>query len=301
MRRLTYRVFILFSLCFTLLFTNLFATSTTSTDAMAQLQNCIRQGGVTAGVSTAQNRTDMTFDTEGGGYVTWSNLTNGDKTTGFINTSTFEQLTTSSRQKFLSELVKISEEAVSDTGVNGGGLVTSTTQTSWLNSCQNVDGIGSQLLTTLLSATKPDFVTAMRIYQPFQGPVSTLIGILAVLLMAGLALSMALDLAYINVPFFQMMFGGNGSQGGNTGGQGNASNAISGLISHAARSAVMESEGSGGGGSQGSGSKITVWIYFKNRFWSLLVLGICLVYLVQGAIWNIVGWVMDLSTGLFVR
>ena len=66
------------------------------------------------------------------------------------------------------------------------------------------------------------------------------------------------------------------------------------LVSHEATSAVREAEGSDSG--QGS-YKYAIGIYLRRRAIALIILGICLLYLVQGQIYVFVGFIMDLVQG----
>ena len=158
---------------------------------------------------------------------------------------------------------------------------------------QNKAGMGSQLLATLMSETKPDYASANAIYAPFSGVVGTIIALIAILVMALLGVTMALDIAYIVIPPVQMALGGDeGGQGGKDGKKG-----LSGLVSKEARSAVKAAEGGGGAGGQSGEYKAAIGIYFKYRWKGLVILGICLLYLVQGEIYNFVAWFIDLFSG----
>ena len=153
--------------------------------------------------------------------------------------------------------------------------------------------MGSQLLASLLSETKPDYAKANQIYKPFSGPIRVILGVISILIMALLGVTMALDLAYIVIPAFQLMMSGEGGDGNGQGAQG-----ISKIISVEARNAVQAAEGGGGaGGQNGSGNKMAVGLYFKARWKGLLVLGICLLYLVQGQIYSLVAMIIDLVSG----
>ena len=160
------------------------------------------------------------------------------------------------------------------------------------NVMQQQTGMGASLLASLLQNTKPDYTTANRIYEPFSGVVGTILGIIAILIMSALGITMALDLAYITIPAFQMAMGCSDESGNGTKGKG-----IGGIISQEAKSAVKAADG-GQGGQSGDGSyKAAVGIYFKYRWKGLVLLGICLLYLVQGQIYSFVAWFIDLFSG----
>ena len=141
------------------------------------------------------------------------------------------------------------------------------------------------MLNMILKNTNPDFVTANKIYQPFSGLVGTLLGLGAVLIMAFLALVMICDIAYISLPPVRL-FAGDEQNG----------KVSSKLFSHDAIYAVQCAEND----DKGDGSpKQALGIYFKRRVFMLILLGICLLYLIQGQIFSLVGMVLDLVSGFF--
>ena len=104
---------------------------------------------------------------------------------------------------------------------------------------------------------------------------------------------MVLDLSYMCIPAFRMMLSGDGATGNGTG---NGSKPK--IISYEAVSAVQLAEtGSGTSGQQGGTNKLAVGIYFKKRVVMLIVLGICLLYLIQGQIFALVSMILDLVSG----
>lgn len=220
-----------------------------------------------------------------GGKMTYGELVDIDyESTGYVNPEKFAKLKGSEKSKFLGDMNNQANIAVDqEDGVYDD------TKTDWLTNLQNLDGVGSQLMSTLLQNTKPDYVTANRIYEPFSGIVGTVIALGAILIMAALGIVMVLDLSYIGIPIFRNAVEGEGS-----GGQGGKPK----WISYEATSAVQQAEGGGGAGGQDGGSKKTaVGIYFKKRVIMLVILGVCLLYLVQGQIFNLVSWILDLLSG----
>jgi hypothetical protein len=206
---------------------------------------------------------------------------------GTLNVDVYQKLDSSAQRAFLqdynsaAETVRDTDESYSDNDYQ-----------DWLSELQQKDGVGSKLMTTLLKNTKPDFATANRIYEPFSGTVGTVLGLIAVLLMAALAIVMVLDLSYIAIPFVRNLLDGGADEG--NGGNGVKSR----FVSWEAYSAVQQVEGGqGNSGQQGSENKAAVGIYFKKRVVMLLILGICLLYLVQGEIFTLVGYFIDIVSG----
>lgn len=248
------------------------------------LKTYIEAGGK-PNTTTANDVSAKTYKLEGGGTTTYSNLVDGNAvSTGYVNEPEFNKLKGSEKAEFLGDMNNAANIAVAE-----DDLVSDDTKTTWLNNLQNCSGIGSQLMTTLLQNTKPDYVTANRIYEPFSGVVGTCLALGAILIMAALGLVMVVDLSYIGIPFFRGMVDGDGGNG-----QGGKPK----FISHEAYSAVQTAEGGQGGSGQDSGSKKTaVGLYFKKRVIMLVILGVCLLYLIQGQIYTLVAWILDLLSG----
>lgn len=280
-----------------IMFVFLFATMTVSAaqTPMQKLRTQICTGQYMC--ITTQTQLDFTtkqYQIEGGGTCLYTDVvavaTNGNEP---VFTGKFENLKRGSKQDILEDVFKIANAMATDTAhgyIVGEDAPTDDTVNSFLELVQNESGMGSQMLAMLLQNTKPDYVTANRIYEPFSGVVGTALGILAILIMAFLALTMALDLAYIAIPAFQLACGG--AEGG-TGQNGGKSSGLGGFISKEAKSAVQGSDGG-----QGSGDKKSaIGQYFKHRVGMLVMLGICLLYLVQGQIFAGIGAIIDLLSG----
>lgn len=241
----------------------------------------------------------------GGGYAVWYTIwndsisvsTNGSGSSSLLS-STFEELTASSKQQFLEDAFTLANAMADDTAykakhglVTGDNEVTDETVSDFLTAMQNCSGMGSTLLASILQNTKPDFVTANRWYKPFSGPVSSVIGLLCILIVALLGLSMALDIFYITIPFVQLALDDNDSDGNNN-------SRLSKLVSSAARSAVKtQTDGGGSGGQSGSNNKSALAVYAKGRWKEMLLLGVCLLYLVSGNIYSLVSQFINLMSG----
>ena len=267
-----------------------FATSVTTQEAELALSTALQAGKSSRAGATSYAGKKYSYD--GGGYATWTELVDGSSpSTGYLKTANFDLLTDSAKKELLSDMIAISNDCISNEVGDEGG-VDASTQNTWLSNLQTSAGVGTQLITTLLSSTKPDYVTANKIYQPFSGIVGTLLGLGAILIMSALALTMVVDLSYIAIPAFRMLIDGEGGDSGE-GKKGKAK-----LVSYEAINAVQIAEnGEGGQGQNGGSNKVAVGIYFKKRVIMLIILGICLLYLVQGQIFTLVGWILDLVSG----
>lgn len=258
----------------TLLLTMLLSNIALANDPYKTLTEYIHSGkGVKQSTTEAGNR----YERESGGYYKYTDLVTKD---GLVDEGTFGELKSKEKEKLLQDMIKVADNAVAT-----NDAVNEKTKTSWLNQLQQQPGIGTRLLNTLLSNTKPDYVSANRIYEPFSGLVGTLLGLGAIIVMAGISLNMVTDISWIAIPFFRNI-GGNNPNEGKEGGFN--------IISYEAISAVREAESGEGSGST---NKIAVGIYLRRRVVMLIVLGVCLLYLVQGQIFTLVGWILDLFSG----
>ena len=229
---------------------------------------------------------DNTYSRSGGGTMKGSSLLSRDDQLGHktINEASFSQLSSSEQQRFLSDVVEASN-AVADKGT--GGVDESTVQL-WWKELQQKNGVGSKFMTVLLQDTKPDFVAAQAIWKPFAGPVGIILGVGAIGIMSLIGVVMVADIAYIALPPVRIF----ASESENGKGK---KTIRSFLFTHEATNAVTIAENTGGNGN--GETKQALGIYFKRRVVMLIMLGICLMYLVNGQIYTLVGWVLDLVSG----
>lgn len=261
--------------------------------ASGELASYIRAGGDSAKTGdTNLYKGNKLYDKQGGGTYAWNELVTND---GLVS-GNFTNLTSSAKEELLTDMNQLADNKISDdetkaasNGNKSRSQVTSQTKSNWLVNLQQCNGVGTQLMNTILQNTKPDYATANRIYEPFSGIVGTCLALGAILIMAFLGITMVLDLSYIGIPAFRMMVGGD-DKGGKDGKPK--------FISWEAVSAVTQAEGgNGGSGQDGSGNKVAVGIYFKKRVIMLIVLGVCLLYLISGQIYTLVSWILDLVSG----
>ena len=250
------------------------------------------------------------YKTSGGGYALYAELIKSDtgRPADIVNENLFSQLTIGAKQDFVQDVFTVANAIAYATEKDPN--MTHTTKganTDTVNQLytylETKEGMGTVLMASIMENTKPNFAAANQIYAPFSGLVGTVLGLIAIVIMALLGVTMALDIAYIVIPTVQLML--DGSQGGGAGApagpggpvQGGAKG-LSGLVSQAAKNAVQAaSGGQGGAGQGGEGNKMALGVYFKYRWLELVVLGICLLYLVSGNIYSFVAWILDLVSG----
>lgn len=223
------------------------------------------------------------YAVDGGGYIAGSQLL--DSTKGTINQSNFEKLTSKAQSQLVSDIAAASNSAVAEDNVGGQSTknVSQSTAENWWKELQQTKGVGSKFLNVMLENTKPDFVTANQIYKPFSGIIGTLLGVIAVVGMGVLAVVMVSDIMYIALPPMRMLV-----QEGKDKNGGKGSFLISSDAIYAVEQAEQNTDGS---------KKHAIGIYFKRRVVMLILLGICMLYLVSGSIFTLVGSILDLVSG----
>lgn len=275
---------------------SVFATGMTAfADSYSTLKTNVRQAKQPPGYGDQLKPiTEKKYKRSGGDYYLYVEITDAsNQTADIISESRYNELTAGAKQDFLKDFIQLAYNWEDSHSKNGstvaGEVITGETVTDLLDELQQVSGAGSQIMAALMSDTKPDYATANRIYKPFSGIVGTALGLLSIIIMSLLAVTMALDIAYIVIPAFQLALDGGDDNGSGKG--------MAKIISQEARSAVKSVSDGGGSGQSGSGNKIAIGQYFKMRWKALLLLGICLLYLVQGQIYSFVAWIIDLVSG----
>lgn len=229
------------------------------------------------------NLSQEKYAVDGGGYLSGSELFEQDKENGgfTVKEDEFQTLTSSAQTSFVEDVAQQSQNAI-DKEEN----VSESTVQNWWKELQSINGIGSKFMNEILKNTKPDFVTANAIYQPFSGVVGTVMGVIAVLLMAFLGIVLVCDICYIALPPVRNLVADE---------DGHGKIAKSKMFSYDAIYAVQCAEQNSDNGS--GGGKQALGIYLKRRIVMLIILGICLMYLVNGQIYTAVGWILDLVSG----
>jgi len=174
--------------------------------------------------TVAKDLAGNTYQLSGGGTVNGSDII---KPEGTINQAIYEQLTSSAQSQFANDLMAKTDSYTEPTAQDyspslaKSSGVTSETKQNWFKELRSNSGLGSKLLTsTLARGVYADLDGGARWFAPFSGPLSTALGFLAILILAGTTISAVIDLAYITIPAFQVLSdavtngGGNGNGGG---------------------------------------------------------------------------------------
>lgn len=207
-----------------------------------------------------------------------------------ITTSRFSELTSKEQQRLIDDMNNaVKEKQERDIENDSNDPVTDNTVTNWLQELQQQPGVGSKLLGNITAQIKPDYVTGNRIFEPFSSPLNTAIALGVILLLVGITVTFVADMSYINVPIFQSMVANSMSNGSGGGGSGRFTNFF---VGREALQAVEESENNSDGKYKNPNG-----MYLKKRIIGITLLGICLLFLIQGQIFDLVGLLMDLLGG----
>lgn len=209
---------------------------------------------------------------KGGGTIKGSQLIDAN---GTINEANFDSLSDSAKVSFLEDTLAASDQYVED------GYGDTYTQQAWLDKVQGV--AGTEMLTAIMAGQKPNYARARQIYSPFNDPVQTFLGLGAIVVVSLLGVVFVLDICYMALPPFRLIFGDS-----------NDSKA-SHFISHEAKTAVSVAENDSS--ADGKIGKVALAIYFKKRAVMLIFLGICLLYLIEGRLYKLVQIVLNLVSG----
>ena len=141
------------------------------------------------------------------------------------------------------------------------------------------DETTSSLVRELSKNVNGDYVSALRWFKPFSGGVSTVLGLMAILIIVFLSLAILIDLAFIAIPPFRMALETtDGSKPK--------------IISNEAFMSVKDSE------KDANDYKSAMSIYLKRRVSVMVVIGLCLGYLLSGKIYLIIGWFIDVISSV---
>lgn len=222
------------------------------------------------------------YSLDGGGSVKGKDLFSGSNANGFdLSEAQFGKLSSKAQSEVVADIANYSNEAVETQSSKG---IEESTVNNWWKELQTKEGVGSKFLNEILKNTKPDFVSANKFWEPFNGPIGIALGIFAVGIMICLGFVIVMDLFYIGIPPFRMLVSENGDNG---------KVKTSNLVSHDAIWAVEQAENN----NDANSGRQALGLYMKKRIIMLVFMGIALLYLVQGQIYVFVGYILDIVSG----
>lgn len=135
------------------------------------------------------------------------------------------------------------------------------------------DTTTSTALRTLKTDAQADIASAAAWYKPFSGPISTVLGVIALLTLLSLGITSVIDIAYLVVPVFRMFLDKD-----DTGKRPR-------FVSQEAYGAMQESEN--------DSKKDYMLIYLRRRALVMFIVGLAVLYLITGSIFELVGFLFD--------
>lgn len=146
------------------------------------------------------------------------------------------------------------------------------------NNLCDLDISTSSLVRQLSDDVNADFNEAYsRYFKPWSGELGIALGVISLGMFISLTMMILVDLAYIVLPFFQMLFTDLGYKKNRPM-----------FVSIEAVNAVREAESK-----SGQGYTNPVGVYFRSKAKQLIAISLCLVYLVSGEIYNLIGTIID--------
>ena len=168
--------------------------------------------------------------------------------------------------------------------------LTQNNKTKLYNFIQEQDTVVSNLVKRLSDDVGADFVAGYALFRPFAGVIGWALGLAAVTIFITLSLTIMLDISYLVIPAANMAFSKLAEKELFTTGFKYD------FISLEAKKAYDEACAS-----DGIRFKNAIGLYFGMKSKSLAALAICLVYLLNGQIFNVLASFMDLFTGFLPR
>ena len=126
-----------------------------------------------------------------------------------------------------------------------------------------------------------DFVTAKNVILPFTGPISTVLGVLSLVIFIMLTLSSAIDIAWLVIPLVRVIFKED-------------KNGKPFLITKEAYSSEVDANRS-------DWYKSALTLYLQRRGKVFIVMGVCLIYLVSGQLYDLMVWIIDSFSWIWMK
>lgn len=199
--------------------------------------------------------------------------TNAGKTKITLDMSTYSSEAVSSEERR-----DIIETAL--TTVNDSNNISGQAKTRIYNFIANQDTATSSLVRQLSNDVNADFATAYSWFKPFTGGISTVLGLVSLGIFICLTFMILVDISFLVIPGVQYALSST------TDGK------KAKFVSNEAWLALQEVE------KEAQSGKSALGIYFKRKAVQLIILSVCLLYLVGGKIYTLIGWVIDSFQGV---
>lgn len=148
------------------------------------------------------------------------------------------------------------------------------------NFIQSQDVSTASLVRQLSNDVDADFADAYMFFKPFSGFVGFILGLFAIAIFTALTLMIIVDISYIVIPLIRDWLTPSDTNGKPK------------FVSNEAWYAVKEVD------SASNKHKNVLFIYFKKKSTQFAILSICLLYLLSGEIYILIGNLMDMFRGI---
>lgn len=184
---------------------------------------------------------------------------NAGKRLIIFDTGAYKSLLISERKTFMTNVLS---------DVKASKSLSAKSKNKIYNFVSSQDGDVAKLVRNLEADVTADIATGSTLYAPFQNPVTTVLGLIALGVFIGMGLSIVLDISYLTLPMVKISVQ-------------NTEGIVSKLISPEAISTSKDVE------LMGSGNYLAT--YFARRVWVVALVFIALGYLNSGMIVSVVG------------
>lgn len=196
----------------------------------------------------------------------------GDNMNVSLDSTRYLQLSQENKQKVMGICLN---------GVQNSGISASN-RAKIYNFIADSDSAISSLVRQLSNDVTADFAHAYASFKPFTGVLGWILGIATFAIFTLLGLSIVIDISYIVIPPIQWLL------------LRTVESKKPPLISAEAWNAVKESESK-------NMNKTPLSSYFKLKVKEFIVLGVCLLYLVSGQLYILVGYIVDYFQGFLIK
>lgn len=225
---------------------------------------------ITGYVSKVNN---YTVNTTGVSLLTFTNKgsTASDSTNAGVLTLDFTTYRNLSQEE-KSDVMQFALENIKDSGIS------TMASNKIYNFIESQDESTASLVRQLSNDVNADFAEAYMMFKPFSGALGIVLGIFAIAIFVTLTLMVLVDLSYIVIPIIRDFL---------TQPQGKPK-----FVSNEAWYAVKEVDG------ENHSNKNVLTIYLKKKTMQFVALSICILYLLSGQIYILIGNLMDMFRGM---
>lgn len=148
------------------------------------------------------------------------------------------------------------------------------------NFIESQDESTASLVRQLSNDVNADFAEAYMMFKPFSGVLGVILGVFAIVIFVTLTMMILVDLSYIVIPMIRDFL------------TPSSANAKPKFVSNEAWYAVKEVDGAN------DTQKNVLLIYLKKKTMQFVALSICILYLLSGEIYILIGNLMDMFRGI---